>query len=67
MCKFVNENKFSRNIALHGPQKAYKIKPIPGRKTNVIIHASTLAIDRGFRKTVINAPIVLITISPHTT
>jgi small subunit ribosomal protein S1 len=22
MCKFVNENKFSRNIALHGPQKA---------------------------------------------
>ena len=39
--------------------KQIQQNPKPGIKTNVIIQAKTLAIDRGLRKTVINAATVL--------
>jgi hypothetical protein len=47
-----------------GRDKRYDLlyeKPIPGKKINVIIHAKTLEILRGFLKTVIKAAITLIT------
>jgi hypothetical protein len=40
---------------------------MPGMNTNVIIQAKTLAIERGFRKTVIKAAIVLINKSANNT
>jgi len=40
---------------------------MPGMNTNVIIQAKTLAIERGFRKTVIKAAIVFINKSANKT